>query len=190
MQLAHAGEDVSFPRFGETISIVAGIRQSDQELAFSRLLEAYTRPLRRLCAAYMQEVPDRQDLFQEIALALWTAWPRFRAAASERTWLYRVAHNVALTYASKRRRQHRSEQPLQTTTPDPACSDHSRHLALLQSIRQLDAVDRQIVLLYLEGLSAREIEETTGMTANNIGVRLTRLRHKLASVLRTKEGRK
>jgi RNA polymerase sigma factor (sigma-70 family) len=67
----------------------------------------------------MQDVSDRQDLFQEIAMALWTALPRFRAAASERTWLYRIAHNVALTYSSKRRRQHRSEQPLEATMRDP-----------------------------------------------------------------------
>jgi len=94
----------------------------------------------------MQDPSDRQDLFQEIALALWTAWPRFRADASERTWLYRVAHNVALTYASKRRRQHRSEEPIQMTMPDPACNDDSRRLALLQSVQRLEAVDRQLVL--------------------------------------------
>lgn len=123
-----------------------GDRQSDRELIFSRVLEAYTGPLRRLCAAYMQDPSDRQDLFQEIALALWTAWPRFRADASERTWLYRVAHNVALTYASKRRRQHRSEEPIQMTMPDPACNDDSRRLALLQSVQRLEAVDRQLVL--------------------------------------------
>ena len=74
------------------------------------------------------------------------------------------------------------------TIPDPACKDDSRHVALLQAVQQLDAVDRQLVLLYLEGLSAREMEEITGLTANNIGVRLTRLRRKLASALKAKGG--
>lgn len=161
---------------------------ADRDLDFSRLLEAYTGPLRRLCAAYMEDLSDRQDLFQEIALALWTAWPRFRAEASERTWLYRVAHNVSLTYAAKRRRQYRSEQAIQETMPDPGCQDDSRHLALLQAVRQLEAVDRQLALLYLEGLTALEMEEITGLKANNIGVRLTRLRRKLACALRTKGG--
>jgi len=157
---------------------------------FSRLLEAYARPLRRLCAAYMPDQSDRQDLFQEIALALWTARPKFRASASERTWLYRIAHNVALTYAAKRRRQHRTEEPIQIATPDQASQDDGRHAALLQAIQLLDTVDRQLALLYLEGLAAREMEDITGLTANNIGVRLTRLRHKLTTSLNPKGGTK
>ncbi|MCW5979169.1 MAG: sigma-70 family RNA polymerase sigma factor [Bryobacteraceae bacterium] len=164
--------------------------EPDRERVFSRLLEAYAGPLRRLCAAYMHDPSDRQDLFQEIALALWTAWPRFRAASSERTWLYRVAHNVSLTYASKRRRQRRSEQTMQEAIPDPAGQDATRRLALLQAVRQLEAVDRQLALLYLEGLSAREMEEVTGLTANNIGVRLTRLRRRLACALEANGGSK
>ena len=41
--------------------------------------------------------------------------------------------------------------------------------------------------LYLEGFSAREIEEVTGVTANNVAVRLNRLRHKLTLALRGEE---
>jgi RNA polymerase sigma-70 factor (ECF subfamily) len=136
----------------------------------------------------MQNPSDRQDLFQEIAMALWTALPRFRAAASERTWLYRIAHNVALTYSSKRRRQHRSEQPLEVTMRDPGPMLDSRRFTLLQAVQKLEAVDRQLVFLYLEGLSAREMEDITGMTADNIGVRLSRLRRKLACALKTEGG--
>jgi RNA polymerase sigma factor (sigma-70 family) len=167
---------------------VAGERQSDRERGFLRLLEAYTGPLRRLCAAYMQSPSDRQDLFQEIAVALWTAFPRFRADASERTWLYRIAHNIALTYSSKRRRQHRSEQPLEATMPSPEPMADSRRLTLLQAVQKLEAVDRQLVFLYLEGLSAREMEDITGMTAGNIEVRLSRLRRKLANAVKTEGG--
>lgn len=121
-------------------------------------------------------------------MALWTALPKFRAAASERTWLYRIAHNVALTYASKRRWQRRSEQPIEMTMRDPAWNHDSRRMALLQSVQKLEAIDRQLVILYLEGFSAREMEDIAGMTANNIGVRLARLRRKLACALKTKGG--
>jgi len=135
----------------------------------------------------MQEPSDRQDLFQEIAMALWTALPRFRGAASERTWLYRIAHNVALTYSAKRRWRHRLEESIDGPICDPVTQVDPRRLALLESLQQLNPVDRQLMLLYLEGLSAREIEEVTGLTANNVGVRLTRLRRKLASTLKAKE---
>jgi RNA polymerase sigma-70 factor (ECF subfamily) len=167
---------------------VAGDRELNRESHFLRLLETYTRPLRRLCAAYMADPSDRQDLFQEIAMALWTALPRYRATASERTWLYRVAHNVALTYASKWRRQHGSERPIEETMCDAAGTSDSRRLALLLCVRKLESVDRGLVILYLEGFSGHEMEDITGMTANNIAVRLTRLRRKLACALNTKGG--
>jgi len=168
---------------------VASDRQPDLEPEFSRLLENHAPALRRLCVAYMEDASDRQDLFQEIAIALWTAWPGFRGQASERTWLYRVAHNVALTYAAKRRRQRSSEEALDETLHSPATGDNHRRFALLESVQRLGPVDRQLALLYLEGLSAREIEEITGMAANNVGVRLNRLRQKLAAAFRAKEVR-
>jgi RNA polymerase sigma-70 factor, ECF subfamily len=168
---------------------VKDVSQSDHESEFSRLIAVYGAAVRRLCASYVREPSDREDLFQDIAVALWTALPRFRGDASERTWLYRIAHNVALTSVAKRRRQQRSEQPSDKLIGDPSSQIDHRRIALLESIHQLGPVDRQLVQLYLEGLSAREIEDVTGLTANNVGVRLTRLRHKLRSALRAKEVR-
>lgn len=160
-----------------------------RESQFSGLMTVYGPALRRLCATYVRDPSDREDLFQDIAIALWTALPRFRGDASERTWLYRIAHNVALTYAAKRRRQQRSEQPSDKPIGDPTSQMDHRRIALLESIQQLSPVDRQLVQLYLEGLTAREIEDVTGLTANNVGVRLTRLRRKLRSALRAQEVR-
>jgi RNA polymerase sigma-70 factor (ECF subfamily) len=168
---------------------VADSPGSDREPKFLRLLDAYGPALRRLCAAYLQDSGDRQDLFQEIAAALWSALPSFRGSASERTWAYRIAHNVAYSYTIKRRRQHRSE--LQTgELPDyPSVSEDPRRRALLEAIQQLAPIDRQVVLLHLEGLSGHEIEQVTGLSANSTSVRLSRLRRKLASMFVTKEAR-
>jgi RNA polymerase sigma factor (sigma-70 family) len=162
---------------------------SDRELKFLRLLDAYGPALRRLCAAYLQDIGDQQDLFQEIAAALWSAQPSFRGAASERTWAYRIAHNVAYSFTRKRRRQHQSE--LQTgELPDyPSASEDPRRRAMLEAIQQLAPIDRQVVLLHLEGLSGHEIEQVTGLSANSTSVRLSRLRHKLASMFMSKEER-
>jgi RNA polymerase sigma-70 factor (ECF subfamily) len=129
----------------------------------------------------------RQDLFQEIAIAIWTALPNFRAEASERTWLYRIAHNVALTSMTKQRRQNGRERPIEALSGDPVAEDDLRHRALLEAVQQLNPAERNIVLLYLEGLSGREIAEVTGLSVDNIGVRLSRVRQKLTLVLRRKE---
>ena len=162
---------------------------SDRELKFLRLLDAYGPALRRLCAVYLQDNGDRQDLFQEIAAALWSALPSFRGAASERTWAYRIAHNVAYSFTRKRWRQHHSELQTDELPDYPSVSGDPRRRALLEAIQQLAPVDRQLVLLHLEGLSGREIEEVTGLSADNSSVRLSRLRRKLASMFMSKEVR-
>src|SRR5262245_60227276 len=101
---------VRFHRVGETICFVR--RKSDDEARFAELMEAYARPIRRLCAAYGPGAADREDLWQDIFLAVWRALPGYRGDASARTWLYRIAHNVALTWQARNRRRHLRETHL------------------------------------------------------------------------------
>lgn len=162
-------------------------RQGGFEFDFLRILEAFGPPLRRLCRAYLRDFAEQEDLFQEIATAIWTALPEFRADASERTWVYRIAHNIALTYKAKQRRRLESLQTVESLSCVPAIEEDPRHRALLEAVQQLEPTDQTLVTLYLEGLSAREIEDVTGSTANNVAVRLSRLRRKLMLAMRGKE---
>lgn len=136
--------------------------------------------MRRLCAVYAADQADREDLFQDICLAVWRALPAFRGDASERTWLYRIAHNVALTWQTRSRRRHSRETPLDG---DVATGESSglRQLALRQALARLSAGDRTITLLWLEGLTATEIEGVTGVKAATVAVRLSRIRKGLAT---------
>ena len=72
-----------------------------QQQTYEDLLRWYLPALRRLARAYTHEIREQEDLLQEISLALWTALPRFRGDASERTWVYRVAHNTAIRFVTK-----------------------------------------------------------------------------------------
>ena len=124
-------------------------------------------------------------------MALWTALPRFRGDSSERTWVYRVAHNTALTFTANRRRRDGREQPGEPAHEPAAAPSQEREAIEGQRRRQLwDAVqalpveERQIVVLYLERLSAAEIEAITGVSAGAVATRLTRIRQRLAAQLR------
>jgi RNA polymerase sigma factor (sigma-70 family) len=154
---------------------------SSSEQRFHDLLIQYGGALRRLSRVYFSNPADQEELFQEIALALWTALPRFRGDASERTWLYRVAHNVAMTHRAKRRERNRESQ----LEDVPSLAEHTEdvRLDLIILIRRLSPVDRQLVTLHLEGLTGPEIAAVTGMTQTNVGVRLMRARQKLAALL-------
>lgn len=151
--------------------------------AFDAIVAQYTAPMGRLVRAYAAERADQDDLLQDIWLALWQALPRFRGECSERTFVYRVAHNRALTFRTRERR--RDTEPLSETVVDPAPDpsmaitreDLSARLAA--AVRQLKEPHREAVALHLEGLTVTEIAAIQGTTAGNVAVRLTRARDSL-----------
>jgi RNA polymerase sigma-70 factor (ECF subfamily) len=138
----------------------------------------YATPIRRLCGAYAAASQDRDDLFQEIFLAVWRALPGYRGDASVRSWLYRIAHNVAVTGQTRTRRRRSRETALNDVVA-PSTDTDLRQLALKQAIARMNPVDRSVTVLWLEGLSAAEIEEVTGIKAGTVAVRLSRIRKQL-----------
>jgi RNA polymerase sigma factor (sigma-70 family) len=153
----------------------------DYRAQFSDLMEAYAAPVRRLCSAYAAGSADREDLFQDIFLAIWRALPGFRGESSVRTWVYRIAHNVALTWRTRDRRRRLREAVLDEDA-QPFSQMDLRQLALTQAIVEMSDGDRALTLLWLEGLTATEIEAVTGVKAATVAVRLSRIRKQLNPV--------
>jgi len=169
---------------------------TDQNTRFCELFERYQPALRRLVAAYVNNAADREDLLQEIAAGIWKSLPGFRGESSERTWIYRIAHNTAIRRSSQVRTRSAREPQMDgafdrpagaTSVEDTLLLDEKRQ-ALIDGIRQLPFIDRQIVTLHLEGLSAAEIEEVTGVSAAAVATRLTRIRQKLAEQVKGGRG--
>jgi RNA polymerase sigma-70 factor (ECF subfamily) len=144
-------------------------------------METYASPIRRLCTAYADNATDREDLFQDIFLAVWRALPSYRGDASVRTWLYRIAHNVALTWQARHRRRQSRESPIIEDSGGGTQMD-LRRIALNRAIAAMSPGDRTLTLLWLEGLSAVEIEEVTGVKAATVAVRLSRIRKHLQPI--------
>lgn len=153
----------------------------DDQARFGALIDSYAAPMRRLCAAYAPRSADREDLFQDIFLAVWRGLPGFRGDASVRTWLYRIAHNVALTWQARDRRRLSREAALDEESGPAGCLD-VRRVALNRALAGISPADRSLTLLWLEGLSAGEIEIVTGVKAATIAVRLSRIRKQLHPV--------
>jgi RNA polymerase sigma factor (sigma-70 family) len=178
-----------------TAESIGVMQPQSQRETFLRLIEQYQPPVRRLAGAYLQQPADREDLVQEIAMAIWQAIPNFRGESSERTWLYRIAHNVAISSSAKLRRTGSHEgqfpelfdSPSASSAADVGVLANERHQILIESIRLLQEVDRQIILLHLESLSYSEISEVTGLSETAVAARLTRIRTKLKEQIRSKE---
>jgi RNA polymerase sigma-70 factor (ECF subfamily) len=128
---------------------------------------------------------------QEILLALWRSLESFRGDASLRTWMYRVAHNVAATHIHRAKRKPAIEPRMTESAStdgalDASLDDARRIDRLRDAIQTLGPLDRQLILLHLEKIPHSEIAQVTGLTATNVGTRIGRIRETLAQLMNTK----
>jgi RNA polymerase sigma factor (sigma-70 family) len=144
--------------------------------------------LTRLAGSYVGTSPDRDDLVQDIIVAVWRALPRFRGECSERTFVFRIAHNRAIAYITRRKLQVQDaadEVEVEDGRPNPeqtlAAEQDGRRL--IDAIQRLPVGHRQVVTLMLEGLSYSEIADVLGISETNVGARLTRARKMLRARL-------
>jgi RNA polymerase sigma-70 factor (ECF subfamily) len=162
---------------------------TDRDAVFERLIEEFGPAMQRLTAGYASADADRQDLFQDIVSGVWNALPGFRGDSSQRTWIYRIAHNVAISWSMRQQVRRRREQPLEdiepghTASPETLAIDSERRQMLVDAVRCLGGNDKQIVLLHLEGLSNAEITDVVGMSEGTVATRLTRIRKRLAEAI-------
>jgi RNA polymerase sigma-70 factor (ECF subfamily) len=163
---------------------------AEHKRVFTRAVEQYGGLVRRLAAAYEAAPVEQDDLVQEIWLALWRALPALRSDGSLKTYLARIAHNVAVSHVRRRvgsRRNGTVDLSDALVEPGPGPEETAaRALAqerLLQAVRALPLALRQPMVLHLEELDNAEIAEALGLSKANVAVRLTRARAALASAL-------
>jgi RNA polymerase sigma-70 factor, ECF subfamily len=169
-------------------------RQSPtQDNLYQEVAETYGPAMERLARAYEADPELRRDLLQDIHIALWRIFAGFNGICSLRTWVYRVAHNVATSHVILQRRAKSVTlvgiEELETM-PDKSAgvlaADRRDLLArLLELIQQLKPLDRQVMLSYLEGLDAASIGNITGVSAVNVATKI----HRSVDDLRRKAGK-
>lgn len=162
------------------------------EMAYDGICREYAQSLARLASSYESAPDARQDLLQEIYLALWKALPAFRGECSMRTFVYRVAHNRALTHVWRRRthavtRADFVDPPDPSPTPETAAIARADTEALMHAVRELPVAYRQAITMALEDLAQAEIAAVLGISENNVAVRLNRARKLLRQQLESKE---
>ncbi|MBV9265075.1 MAG: RNA polymerase sigma factor [Acidobacteriaceae bacterium] len=161
------------------------------EKQFDRIIAEHSRAIWRLACSYEPVAGRREELMQDIALALWQALPHFRGECSERTFVFRIAHNRGLSHIWKRKPAHESidklperDHPIdERPEPEEQAAQECRRVALMSAVRSLPVTYRQMILLMLEDLSHAEMAEIVGITERNVAVRLNRARKALKEAL-------
>jgi len=165
---------------------------AEWESLFNRWLGEYGGAVLKVARAYTLTTEDRQDLAQEILLQVWSSLPQFQARASASTWVYRVALNTALSWNHKERRRQSRQRPI-FEVEDVSIADPPSHEQVAQrdaverlygAIHELPKADAALVLLYLDGLSYRDMAEVLGISESNVGVKLNRARRALSALMK------
>jgi RNA polymerase sigma factor (sigma-70 family) len=172
----------------ESTVVWSSFSAQELEQRLTALLADHGRALTRLAGSYVGTTPDRDDLVQDIIVAVWRALPRFRGECSERTFIFRIAHNRAIAYITRRKLQVQDaadELEVEDSRPNPeqTLSAEQDGRRLLDAIQHLPVSHRQVVTLMLEGLSYSEIADVLGISETNVGARLTRARQMLRARL-------
>jgi len=168
--------------------------QGDNQTVFTEWMTEHEKLLRHIINGFEAKSAIQDELFQEIALNIWRALPKFRQDSAVKTFVARIAHNVLATHVAKAVRTVKADQDL-TSISSEAEKDHShptpyqslnqsqRQQKLASAIRQLTLEQQQVITLALEGMSYLEIAEVLGITTNLVGVRLQRAKSALSQLL-------
>ena len=158
--------------------------------ALTRLWDAHRGALVRVVATYASTRPDRDDLLQDILLAIHKALPRFRGDASVRTFILRIAHNRGASWLVRKNAAAPNAaawtEPVDgAATPEQRAAEQQAVRHLMEALRNLPLAQRQALALVLEGLSHREVADVLNISENAVAARI----HRARQALRTELGR-
>jgi RNA polymerase sigma-70 factor (ECF subfamily) len=155
---------------------------------FERIVAEHGPLISRIAMSYEADPTLREDLVQQIFLAVWQALPSYRADASLKTFIARIAQNRAISFVTRQVRQPPiAEMPelLEADDPDPEQSaiDASERRMLIEATRRLPVPQRQVIVLILEGFTYAEISEMLNIAPNALALRLSRAKAALKKML-------
>lgn len=153
------------------------MQRKEQEKDFMDMIRQNERIIFKITSFYANEEQSINDLYQEVVINLWKAYPNFRGDCKQSTWIYRIALNTCVTFF-RRNKNKLSYVDITMDLPDiPEDGDDIKTLYRL--INKLGKIEKALVLLYLDEKPYKEIAEITGLSATNVATKLGRIKEKL-----------
>ncbi len=162
------------------------LNKADQD-KFVMLLEENQNIVHKVCRLYTNNQDQHNDLFQEITIQLWRAFPKFRGDSKFSTWMYRVALNTAITLYRKSKRTVKTQDydsvMFRISSEEYDDTIEQQLKLMYAAVKDLNDIEKALVFLYLEDKSYREISETMGISEVNARVKMNRVKGKLKKIL-------
>lgn len=157
------------------------------EHSFVSELERHQNIVHKVCRIYTSNKDQHNDLFQEITIQLWRAYPKFRGDSKFSTWMYRVALNTAITIYRKSKRTVQTQDyesvVFKISSKDYDDTEEEQLKLMYKAIKQLSDIEKALIFLYLEDKNYREIANTIGISEVNARVKMNRIKTKLKKIL-------
>lgn len=161
--------------------------KAEQQQEFIKQLNENQRVIHKICKIYMDNPSDHEDLFQEIVIQLWKAYPNFRGEAKFSTWAYRIGLNTVLALFRKRKRDVPADS-MEILPEIKIAEENDDQTAQIQAmydaIHQLSDVEKALIMMYLDDKPYREISEILGITEGNARVKMNRAKEKLKTLIK------
>ncbi len=164
-----------------------------QEL--TELIRRHAGLIHKIAYAYCRDATDREDVVQEVLVQVWRSRHRYDERFKETTWVYRIALNVAISFHRRERRHRERRQPIDAhaiTIAEAIEVEPGEDVQLLlRCIDDLGALEKALVLLYLDGNDHASIADVLGISVSNVGTKLLRIKDRLRVALeqRTRSNR-
>jgi RNA polymerase sigma-70 factor (ECF subfamily) len=155
----------------------------DKQL-FLRNIHEHNGIIIKIVNMYADDTEDRKDLYQEIIYQSWKAFAAFRMEAKFSTWLYKISLNVSLTFLHKKKAHTKATESISTDEYDSPIELSENADRLYSAIKALNEIERGLIMLHLDGYDNDAISDMIGITKNNAGVRLHRIKQKLTDILK------
>lgn len=149
---------------------------------YIKLIQKHNGIIHKVIGLYVDNQEDRKDLHQEILLQAWKSYKNFKGQSVFSTWLYKVALNTVLTF-NKKHKKNEDLKKIDHIGTNPDTNDNSE--ILYHIIKSFGEIDKMLITLHLDGYKNNEIAEITGMTQNNINVKIHRIKSKIIENFKT-----
>ena len=153
------------------------------EKEFIDVIQRNQKIIYKVCNLYTSNPADKDDLYQEIVFNAWKGIINFKGEAKITTWLYQVALNTAITFIKKEHKQQKIASYAKDWNAENIGEEQNEQLtAMLKAIEELSAIEKAIIMLFFEDYKYRDIGMMLGISENNVGVKISRIKEKLKTI--------
>lgn len=141
----------------------------------------------KVAKMYMDNTLDQEDLFQEIVMQLWKAYPSFKGNSKFSTWMYRVALNTAILFFKKDNKKVDKvslNEQVEIADHNDSHEKEEKIAYLYKAVQELNQIEKALIFLFLENQSHREIAQNLGISEVNARVKLNRTKEKLQQIIK------